>query len=570
MLYKWIYPADHSHNESFEYGNEKIPESIKGILASRNIKDTNQLNKYIDPKLNDLYDPFIFPEMEKASNRVISALKNGENILIYGDYDVDGVTSVCILYEAFHLLGGKVSFHIPDRNKEGYGISEAGLNKAINKGISLLITVDCGITAVKQISRALANSIDTIICDHHEGIGHLPKAYAILNPKLENNPYPFKDLAGCGVAFKLLQAICQKLSIDDEFLYSFLDYVALGTAADIVNIIDENRILVYHGLKKIHQEKRRGIASLINLCGLNSKKISVRNIVFSIAPRINAVGRISSAKKAVHLLTSRSEQQSKNIAQILNEENNKRRKIDEQTLREAEKLLNENSDLKNAKILVLAREGWHIGVIGIVASRLLEKYNKPVILISVENGIGKASVRSIESFNAIFALKKLENLLTSFGGHKRAAGFSIIAENIEPFRNEINRIAQKSMEDTEEGLYLNIDGELAIDQYDPSLFKWLKMMEPYGPGNMRPVFVSNNLEISGDMTVLANDHLKFKVKQNGFVIDAIAFNMRKFEETLNEQNNLVNIAYSIEENNWQGQVTVQLRIRDFEVTNGNK
>jgi single-stranded-DNA-specific exonuclease len=570
MLYKWKYPENGDQNNLKNFNEYNIPQVVQKILISRQIINTDLLKKFIYPKLKYLYNPFIFPDMEKAVTRIIAALKNGENILIYGDYDVDGVTSVCILYEAFHELGGKVLFYIPDRNKEGYGISDEGINQALKKNVTLIITVDCGITAVEQIDKALSGGIDTIICDHHENIGKQPNAYAILNPKHKNNPYPCKDLAGCGVTFKLLQGVCDKLGVDDEFSYSFLDYVALGTAADIVNIVDENRILVYHGLKRINEGKRFGINSLIGICGFNSKDIRVSNIVFSVAPRINAVGRISSAKKAVHLLTSKSEQQSKNIARILNEENNKRKKIDERTLFEAEQIIGEETDFERDCIIVLQKEGWHIGVIGIVASRLLEKYGKPVILISTENGVGRASARSTESFDLIYSLKKLENLLTSFGGHKKAAGFSIKSENIKQFKTELNKIAGSLNEPLGDKQTLKIDSEITLDQFTPELFKWLKTLEPYGPGNMRPVFVSKRLSVFGDIQKVADSHLKFKVKRDGFVIDAIAFNMEKLRDELATNDAFFNFAYVIEENNWQGQTAVQLRIKDFEVTHGRK
>lgn len=565
MLYNWTLPDKPKKNKSKNNNSLKIPPIIKNILYNRNIKNIKDIYNFINPELSSLHDPFLMKDMEKAVTRICLALEKGENILIYGDYDVDGVTSVSILFEAIYNVGGKVSFFIPDRNKEGYGLSIVGVEKAVKRKSSLIITVDCGITAYDSVNYALSLGIDTIICDHHEMGEELPNAIAVLDPKVKGCSYPFRELAGCGVAFKLIQGLAKKLALKDEYAYQFLDLVALGSSADIVDIVGENRILVYHGLKAIREGARPGISELISICGFKKEDISVRRIVFSVAPRINAAGRISLAKKAVHLLTSKSQQQAKNIAQILNSENRIRKKIDESTLRDSERLIADQLNLEKDRIIVLEKESWHLGVIGIVASRILEKYHKPTILISVSNGVGTASARSNDHFNIINALKELKNILISFGGHEKAAGLSIRSENINLFREKINFIAQNSVKLTNDKPFLNIDSAISVENYNAGLFRWLNMLAPYGPGNMRPVFITRELSISGPVIRVGEKHLKFKVNQNGFVVDAIAYNMDQYYKIINDHRSSLNFVYVLEENDWQGQITVQLRVKDFEV-----
>lgn len=569
MLFEWVVPDQKNISDIKPISaSHNIPEIISQILISRNIHTEEKLAGYIKPRLEDLYDPFLMKDMEKAVNRIIHALQVGENILIYGDYDVDGVTGVSILYDSLHRLGGKVAFYIPDRNMDGYGVSKSGVNKAKNTNVTLMITVDCGITANKEIKYAKEQGIETIVCDHHEVVDEEPEAFAVLDPKLKNCGYPFKELAGCGVAFKLLQGLCERLELKDDFYFKYLDLVALGTAADIVTLLDENRILVNHGLKKINTRPRFGMSALIRICGLSKQEITVSLIVFVLAPRLNAVGRISNAKKAVHLLTSTSPQQAKNIAQILDSENKKRKDIDELTLKEAEQIIADEIDMDKAHVLVLAKENWHLGVIGIVASRILEKYNRPTILISINDGIGKASARSSTDFNIFSAFKKLENLLISYGGHKCAAGLTIKAENINAFREQINTIARNSAVKLNTELpKLYIDAEISLNNYNAEFLKWLKFLAPFGPDNMRPVFLSRNLDISGPIHKIGTHHLKFKVRQNGVVIDTIAYNMVRYLPDL-EKNRKIDCAYVIEESNWSGQTTIQLRIKDFNIVNG--
>ncbi|KAA3617898.1 MAG: single-stranded-DNA-specific exonuclease RecJ [Calditrichaeota bacterium] len=570
MLFEWIsQPVKDVVLDTSNF-DKQPPPVITQILCQREIDSENKFKKFIKPQLSDLYDPFLMNGMQRAVDRVVAALESGEKILIYGDYDVDGVTSVSILYQAIHSLGGKVDFYIPDRLSEGYGLSIAGIEKAVKKKTSLIITVDCGITANNEIAYAQLKGIDTIICDHHELVAEKPDAFAILDPKLKECKYPFKELAGCGVAFKLLQGLCEVLQIEKDFLYQFLDLVALGTAADIVDLRFENRTMVKYGLELINSKPSYGIEALLKTCGLVKQKITVNLIVFLLAPRLNAVGRISNAKKAVHLLTSSSPQQAKNIAQILDSENKRRKDIDEETLKEAEEQIARDHNLEKDCVLVLAKENWHLGVLGIIASRILEKYNRPAVLISINDGIGKGSARSKANFSIFDACNNLSEYLISYGGHECAAGLTIEAGKIDIFRKKINEIATNTVDVNNSLPTLNIDSFVSLNEFTGSFLKWLDWLAPFGPKNMRPVFVTKNIDISGNIIIIGGNHLKFKVKQNGVVIDAIAFNMAKYQSVLEQENIKINCAYVIEESNWHGQVTIQLRIKDFEVSDGTE
>jgi single-stranded-DNA-specific exonuclease len=564
MLYRWVFKkSSPQENISSLQKDHNFNEIIAQLLCDRDLNSPQRINNFFNPSLNKLRNPFEMLDMEKAVRRLITALREGENILIYGDYDVDGITSVSLLYEAIFKLGGKVSFYIPNRITEGYGLSEQGITEAKERNIDLIITVDCGVTAVREVDRAVSLGIDVIICDHHEPSDALPKAHAILNPRRNDCPYKFKELAGVGVAFKFLQGLYTTLGYDISHLEPFLDLVAIGTAADIVPLIDENRILVRFGIEKINNNPRQGIFALMESSSLLGREISVSSIVFVLAPRINAVGRMSTAKKAVHLLTSSSLQQSRNIARTLESENKLRRGIDESTCQEAIDMVNQKIDLEDTKILVLAKENWHPGVIGIVASRITEKFNRPTILISLKDGVGKGSARSIVNFDIYHALNSINYLLDNFGGHKYAAGLTIEEKNIDKLRHELEKISDPIISREELIPTLEIQSEISLQQLDANFLKWLKRFAPYGPQNMRPIFVSRNLEIIGGTAIVGNNHLKLKVKENGIVIDAIAYNFGKVKSEIRSSAQKIDVAYVIEENTWNGQTTVQLRIKDL-------
>jgi len=564
MFFQWIFKKPTSSENIKSLQNKtNINPVLAQLLFERNVDSPEKVQEFLNPDLDQLHDPYLMRNMEKAVSRITTALRDGENILIYGDYDVDGITGVSVLYEAIFKLGGKVSFYIPNRMTDGYGLSVEGIQLAEENGVDLIITVDCGITAVEEVDYANSKGIEVIVCDHHEPADQIPDGYAVIDPKVKNCPYPFKELAGVGVAFKLLQALYISLGYGMDDLMQFLDLVALGTAADIVPMIGENRILVKYGLERINTKPRNGLFALLESSSLLGRELDVSLIVFVIAPRINAVGRMSSAKKAVHLMTSSSLHQSRNIARVLETENKMRRNIDEMTCREAISFAEKQIEKDNSKILVLAKEGWHPGVIGIVASRIMEKFNRPTILISIRDGIGKGSARSTSNFNIYSALKSVEHVLENFGGHKYAAGLTVRAENIEILRERMQIVSDQSISNEDLIPTLEIQSKISLKDLDASFLKWLKMFAPYGPSNLRPVFVSRNVEVVGDVFVVGNNHLKFKVKSEGIVIDVIAFNFAEVGDKMKPSRQHIDAAYVIEENTWNGRTTIQMRIKDI-------
>jgi single-stranded-DNA-specific exonuclease len=564
MFFQWIFKKPTSSENILSIQKKTdINPVLAQLLYERNIDSPEKVNEFLNPDLDHLHDPYLMLNMEKAVSRITTALRDGENILIYGDYDVDGITGVSLLYEAIFKLGGKVSFYIPNRITDGYGLSLEGIHLAEKSDVNLILTVDCGITAVEEVAYAKSKGIDVIVCDHHEPADQIPDGYAVLDPKLKNCPYPFKELAGVGVAFKLLQALYDSLGYGLADLIQFLDLVAIGTAADIVPMIDENRVLVKYGLEHINTKPRNGIFALLESSSLLGRELDVSLIVFVIAPRINAVGRMSNAKKAVHLMTSSSLQQSRNIAKVLETENKMRRNIDETTCQEAISFAEEQIERDNAKILVLAKEGWHPGVIGIVASRIMEKFNRPTILISLRDGVGKGSARSTLNFDIYSALKDTENVLDNFGGHKYAAGLTVQEENIQKLREQMQELTNQTISNEDLVPTIEIQSEISLKELDASFLKWLKMFAPYGPRNMRPIFVSRDVEVVGVVNVVGNNHLKFKVKSEGIVIDAIAFNFLEVRDKMKPSRQHIDAAYVIEENTWNGRTTIQMRIKDI-------
>ncbi|MFO7890843.1 MAG: single-stranded-DNA-specific exonuclease RecJ [bacterium] len=540
-----------------------IPPIIANLLVHRHLNNEEQIKTFFECQWADTHDPYLLKDMEKAVQRIITALQNNEKIFIYGDYDVDGVTSVSLLKIFLDQLGADVHYYIPDRLKEGYGLSEQGIQNAVDINARLLITVDCGIKGVQEIKQAREKGIDSIICDHHEQDKTLPPATAILNPKQKKCPYPFKELAGVGVAFKLIQGINKYLKVEEEKSKQFLDLVALGTAADIVPLIGENRIFVKEGMGRINQTDRVGIRSLIETIGLTGKKIGTGQIVFILAPRINAAGRVGNAERAVKLLTTDNQQQADNLAKILESENRIRKDIDEQTLNEALIMLESAFDIQQDRVIVLAKEGWHPGVIGIVASRISEKINRPVIMIAIEESIGKGSARSIKNFDLYSALTLCKDSLIRYGGHKYAAGLTIDQDKINSFRQQLNAVSADMI--TEEDLVktITVDMEISLSDINDELVKYLKLFEPHGPKNMRPVFISRNLEVVGTPRIVGRNHLKFKVRENNKIFDAIGFNLGELIYRLCPGENNLDMVYIIEENHWNGRTQTQLRVKDI-------
>jgi single-stranded-DNA-specific exonuclease len=564
MEYKWVVDCDYDEKLIEEIAKElAVPPIMARILLNRQIDSFDKAKTFFRPDLENLYDPFLLKDMDKAVDRLHKGLLNGENILIYGDYDVDGVSSAALLYLVLsRMVGSKISYYIPDRMTEGYGLSSNSIQEAADNGTNLIVTVDCGVTAVEEVRLANELGMDTIVCDHHQPAEELPDAVAILDPKLPDSQYPFKELAGVGVAFKLLQGLYHKFELPEAELDEYLDLVAIGSCADIVPLVDENRILVRHGMDKINYNPRFGVRALLESSGISNKEITAGLIVFVMAPRINAVGRLGDAKRAVQLFSAPTLQQARTLARELEKENRLRRDIDEVTFKEALNLLHEKLNPIEDKAFVLYKRDWHPGVIGIVASRIVERFYRPTIMITVVDGVGKGSARSISNFNIYQAIKESSQYLSGFGGHKYAAGLTIKEENIPDFIESFKKAAEKQLEGEELIPSLSIDGEIELQEFNPRFIRLLKLLGPFGPMNLRPVFMSRNLKVLGNPSIVGQNHLKLKVEQNGAVLDAIGFNMADHLEKIGG-NGMVDCVYVIEENRWNGKSSLQLRLKDI-------
>jgi len=565
MEFRWEVQNNHDSRTINEYGDQLNSSPVLArILLNRGIKNIETARRFLKPELSHLHDPFLLAGMQDAVERIAAAITNKEKILIYGDYDVDGTTATSMLLLFFRNLGQSVDFYIPDRLLEGYGLSEKGMVFAKENGLDLIITVDCGITAVDEVKLANEFGIDVIICDHHQPAQDLPPATAILNPKRPDCTYPFKELAGVGVAFKLLQALQSHLQLDESHVMEFLGLVSIGSSADIVPLVDENRVIVKHGLQSLSEPKSIGLEALIDSSGLTDREIGTGQVVFVLAPRINAVGRMGDAGRAVRLLTSDNKQQAKNIATILESENRHRKSIDEETFSEAYEIVENNFNPEEENVFVLHKNGWHPGVIGIVASRLVEKFYRPTIMIATdENGLGRGSARSIAGFNIYEALNECEDLMVSFGGHKYAAGLTIEIENIPLLREKLSQVAAAQLTDNLLKPKLSIDSEIRLREIDGQLIKLINRMAPFGPQNMRPLFLSKGLQVVGTPSVVGKNHLKLKVRQDGVVMDAIGFNLGEKIYRISPGEQDVEMVYMIDENEFQGRKTIQLRVKDL-------
>ncbi len=536
---------------------------VAKILYNRGVRKFLDAKRFFRPSWADLYDPFMMKDMDKAVERIQRAISTKEKIFIYGDYDVDGITSVSLVYLFLKNLGLDVCFYIPDRLREGYGLSKIGVEQAAKFGAALLITVDCGITGVEEVALARKLGIDVIVSDHHERGKELPDAVAILDPKRQECNYPFKELAGVGVAFKLVQAVSTSLGLEDRYYQEYIDLVSLGSSADIVPLVDENRALVKLGLDKINKLDRIGIRALAETSGLLGKQIGTGQIVFILAPRINAVGRLGNAERAVRLLITESETLAKSIADILESENRNRKSIDEETFTEAKMIVESECNIQKDRAIVLAQQGWHSGVIGIVASRVVEQYYRPTIMIAVEGDVGKGSARSIPNFDIHSALKRCEEYLIGFGGHRYAAGLMIQVEKIPEFREVFQRVAKEMLGEEELVQKIWIDSEINLPEITDSFIRIINQFAPFGPQNMKPVFLTRNLQVVGTPKVVGKNHLKFKVRQGGEVFDAIGFDLGELQYRLSPGDDRLDMVYVIEENQWDGQTKVQLRVKDL-------
>lgn len=542
-----------------------LPLSIAAILYQRDLGDPKAIDKFFHPSITNLYDPFLLKDMDIAARRLQQAILNKETVVIYGDYDVDGTTATSLLYLFLREIGLETLYYIPDREKEGYGLSRKGIDFARAENATLIITCDCGINAFEEIEYANSLNIDVLVTDHHEPAEYLPKAAAILNPKRENDPYPFKGLSGVGVAYKLLQAFARQNNIPPDKLQRHLDLVAIGTAADIVPVLDENRILIHKGLEYLNSSGKMGLQALLKVAGFTNRQLNVVNIVFGLAPRLNAAGRLGEATRAVRLLTSFNRQEAEELSNLLEKENRTRQTIEKNTIDQAIIQLNATHDMERDKIIVLHGDNWHQGVIGIVASKLKEMYNRPVVMISFQDGLGKGSARSIPDFDLYAAFSKCADHLENFGGHKMAAGLTIQQSQLAAFKRQLKTVAREAI--TDEMLFpqLSVEWQIGFNEIGFELLDYLKKMGPFGPGNMRPIFVTRNVSAAGMPRIVGENHLKFKAQQDKIVISCIGWNLGTMYEML-ISNRPLDLAFVIEENEWGGKTEIQLNIKDMHYT----
>jgi single-stranded-DNA-specific exonuclease len=541
-------------------------QKICQILVQRGIEDSQNASEFFNPTLDKLHDPFLMKGMQTAVERIEIARAQGEKILIYGDYDVDGTTSVALMYSFLREFDLNIDFYIPDRYLEGYGVSLKGIDYAAENQFSLIIALDCGVTAVEQIAYAKNAGVDFIICDHHLPSETIPDAIAVLDPKQVDCPYPFKELSGCGVGFKLCQALCMHWDCSKEKVFQLLDLVAVSIASDIVPIIEENRILAYFGLKKLNENPNNGLKSLIEWANLEEKNITISDVVFSLGPRINAPGRMAHAKASVEILISEDPSIGRKMAESLNLVNDKRRATDELMTSEALESIALDLNIGDKKTIVLHHPDWHKGVVGIVASRLVEKFYRPTIIFSETDGVLTGSARSIKGYSIYQGIKSCEHLVNQFGGHDFAAGVSMPKANfnefVKTFENEASKVITNEMLIPE----IEIDAELYFSEVTMSFFNILNRMAPFGPHNMQPVFITKNLKDAGGTKIVGKNHIRFHLKdESGKTFNGICFGLADWYQIDDIKRNSIDICYTIQENHYNGKVTLDLMIKDIKI-----
>lgn len=540
-----------------------ISPVISNMLVQRGIENYELAKEYFRPQLNMLHSPWLMKDMQKAVDRIISAITSNEKILVFGDYDVDGTTSVACMYQFLVSIysGEQIDFYIPHRYREGYGVSKMGIDFAAANNFNLIICLDCGIKSAELIAYASTLDIDFIICDHHLPDIDLPKAVAILNPKQTDCNYPYKDLCGCGVGFKLITALTEHLNIPEENIFEYLDLTATAIAADIVAMTGENRVLAFYGLQKINTDPSPGIKALIQLSGLQNT-LHITNVVFAIAPRVNAAGRMDDAKKAVQLFIEKDFTKALEFAEMLHADNSDRKEADSSITEEALELIGMDEYSINKKSSVVYREHWHKGVVGIVASRLIETYYRPTVVLTLSGGLATGSARSVVGFNLYEAIYQCREYLTAFGGHFAAAGLSMLPENVDAFRIKFEEVVSATIEDHLLIPEIIIESEITFADINKNFYNIICQMEPFGPGNMRPVFIARKVQDTGYSKIVKELHLRFVLQQNNVTLTGIGFNMaEKF--ILLENKKPVDIIFTIDENEWNGNKTLQLKMIDL-------
>jgi single-stranded-DNA-specific exonuclease len=565
MQKRWNLLTSNQVHANALFNELKVSKTICNILVQRGILSFEQSKEFFRPNLNELYSPWLMKDMNLAVERLLLAFNNSERILVYGDYDVDGTTSVATFFQFIQQLHSQVDYYIPHRYKEGYGISKLGIDFAHENNFTLIVSLDCGTKSVELIHYAKTLGIDFIVCDHHMPDDELPDAVAILNPKQLNCTYPFKELCGCGVGFKLMQAIAEKLSLPNESYLKYLDLVATAIAADIVPIIDENRILAYYGLQKINSNPSTGIKALMQLAAIQNT-MTISNVVFVIAPRINAAGRMDDAKKAVQLFVEQDFQTALNIAKLLHTDNTDRKEADLQTTEEALHILENSNNALTSKSTVVFREHWHKGVVGIVASRLIEHYYRPTVVLTKSGDYLAGSARSVAGFNLYEAIHACREHLIGYGGHFAAAGLTLHEHNLKEFSQAFEKVVEQTILPSQLIPEIIIDSEILLQEINLSFYNILNQMEPFGPENMRPTFVAKKVYNTGFSKVVKEKHIKFSIQQGSCTINGIGFNLaNKFE--LLEMNRPIDIVFTLDINEWNGTSTVQIKVIDFKLSN---
>jgi single-stranded-DNA-specific exonuclease len=560
-----------------------VGENIANLLAQRGISSYDEAKDFFRPSLDQMHDPFLMKDMDLAVKRISQAIHNQERVLIYGDYDVDGTTAVALVYSYLKKYFKKrIEFYIPDRYSEGYGISIKGIDHAADQGFNLVIALDCGIKAVEKIDYATRRNVDFIICDHHRPGDSIPQAVAVLDTKRPDCNYPFKELSGCGVGYKLISALAETLNDDQVELNSYLDLVAISIAADIVPITGENRIMAYYGLKLLNASPRPGIEAVLKYSNINkresmdekrglflNRELTISDLVFLIGPRINAAGRIDTASDSVRLMLAEKMSHAEKLASAINDLNTERRNLDNNITEEALAMIESNELLKNTKSTVLYNENWSKGVIGIVASRLTDNYYRPTIILTRSGDLITGSARSVKNFDVYDAIDHCSDLLEHFGGHKYAAGLSLKSSNLDEFKKRFEEFVTKTIDETTLIPEIEIDADIGFNELTPKFMRILKQFAPFGPGNMSPVFRTDGVKDTGRSRIVGKNHLKLELEQENFpgmAFSGIAFQQGDHFEWI-KSGKPFSICYHLEENEWQGKVSLQLNVKDIRPTN---
>lgn len=544
-----------------------IDSVLSTLLVQRGIETFDQARAFFRPDLAALHDPFLMTDMDKAVDRLERAISENEKVLVYGDYDVDGTTAVSLVYSFLRKHTRNVDFYIPDRYDEGYGVSIKGINWAAENGFKLIITLDCGIKAIDKVNLAASKGIDVIICDHHLPETELPEAVAILDPKREDCHYPFDDLSGCGVGFKLVQAYSIRKGLPFDDLKPLLDLLVVSIASDLVAVTGENRILSHFGLMQLNTNPRKGLLAIINLSNLEPSHVTIDDIVFKIGPRINAAGRMETGRLAVELLTATDDNEAAIIASQINDNNNERKNIDREITKEALEMVQKHSCVAYKHATIVYNPDWNKGVVGIVASRLVEAFYKPTFVLTKSNGFVTGSARSVRGFDLYDSIEKCADLLENFGGHIYAAGLTMKEENLPEFASRIEKYVSTHITKEMSTPMIDVDAKLNFSQITPKFFRILKQFQPFGPGNNAPVFLTENIYDDGNGRKVgpAGQHLKLELIQESQPyrqISAIAFNMTEFFDYI-KSGNPIDICYSVVENYYRGNSNIQLRIKDI-------